>query len=151
MKIKLRKRGLNLWISWVLLLAMVVLISGLTAGWLISQTQDEKDILVEKGKQISCNLVGLSITSACQDSEKAELTIKNTKQLEINKVKVRLIDLYGQVDEKTKIIDLEPGQSKNLIVYKADATYRIEVVPFIEEGQTICREQMSYWEEVESC
>jgi hypothetical protein len=90
------KKGIEVWISWILLTAMVVILGVFMYQFMVAYTEDNTDMMEETlTDHRICQRTALAIDTICKvdsDPDQLELTLSNTGSESIDGVKIRLFD-----------------------------------------------------------
>ncbi len=148
----LYRKGIAIWMSWVLLVAFMVALSAFMYNWITGYTESSAERIETSYNEESCSSVAISV-DGCQKAEILNITISNKGDLEIDKVIFRLYDLYNNIESKDKVIAIKAGETKQLELLKQGTIQRLESIPILIKGNkvTICRDRMHIFEDITSC
>lgn len=136
LRAKLYKKGVSVWISWVLAMMLAVMLGTIYFGWMKDYTIDTVDDMQERGDYITvCEGSAIWIKNICQNTQTLNMNITNSKDLKIDEVMVRIINAYNEPQTNTRNITLTPGETKNIEVLKQEITKQIEVIPVVYKNK----------------
>lgn len=149
------KRGVSVWISWVLLMTFVVFLSALMANWMRSYAESEVDDVKSRiyDSQV-CNGVSFYVKTVFQNSENLNIELVNNN---LNKIDALMIRLYNDTSSMTEPIRvdmyLKPDVSSSLLISKVDYGMAgdigaVELIPLVmlDEVEIICRNRLVEYE-----
>lgn len=148
------KRGVSVWISWVLLIAFTVMVGTLVLQWSKSHATETVEDITEKGEVLTlCEETGLSVTAYCQDTQTLNINVTNNNNRKIDAVLVRGFDIYDSPQGGQKNISLVPEKSKAVAVVKQGVLKRAEVMPVIIVGRkrVVCQSRKVTVENIKFC
>lgn len=150
----MKKKGVALWISWVLLMSFALLLSALMYNWIFGFTSDTTVELEKRAfKTQGCDQIALDITDVCQDTQTLYINVTNVKTLRVTKMLFRVYDLYDNPEMYTREIIVRPGRMEQLQLLKQGRTSRVEVVPVAVDGdiEVVCTSRVVAYDDVPSC
>lgn len=148
-KISAQKKGIAVWISWVLLVAFVMFLGVTTFQWMRDFSEKTVTNLESRVKTSEkCDLVSLELSDVvAKNSQTLNMKVTNRYNLRIDRIVFTLYDNKSDFiwlnitnttlkPNATKIIDIPQNSSR--------ATARIEAVPVIIDGvdQIYCTERI---------
>lgn len=148
------KKGIAVWISWVLLVAFSVLIGSLVLQFSKSHTTKTVDDLTEKGEILTlCQETGLAVNSYCQKTQTLNMNVTNNNNLKVSAVMVRGFDIYNNPQGGERNISIEPEKTKSIAVVKQGVLKRAEVMPMIIVGKkrVVCQSRKVALEPIDFC
>ncbi len=148
------KKGVSAWLSWVLLVAMAVIIGTFVLQWSRSNVTQTVDDLTEKGDILTfCQETGLAVNGYCQDTQTLNINVTNNNNRKVDALIVRGFDIYDMPQGGQKNISLDPEKSKNVQVVKQGVLKRAEVMPIIIVGKkrVICQSRKVTVESIPFC
>lgn len=148
------KRGVALWLSWVLMVAFLVAISVFMFKWTTNYSKYHADTLEEISDSVECDSVGLSIDAVCQTTQLLTINVTNRNSLQIDQVVLNIYDIYMEnVQTKKKNVSISPGKSDTIQIIKQGTTRQIEVTPvFFSEKHIIhCNQKTALSDQVGFC
>lgn len=135
---KKNKKAVSSFVATILLVAFVIAVILMVILWgktYILERAEKEGLLAEK--QLDCGNLDITIVNAYQQGDNAIITIKNLKDMPINKFTFRLIGQETDVKEsfepllglevKQYIIELTADEVKNLD--------KIDVIPWLKVAQ----------------
>lgn len=134
----MNKKGISVWISWVLIIAFMAVIAAFMFGWTSSFTKSSTDRLKEVYDSVDCQLVTISIDSICQNTQTLNMNITNRKNIDIDNLIFRIYDIYGNPETKEVDTFIRHGKTnvEKVEVIKQGITSVIEVVPVVIKSDT---------------
>lgn len=148
------KKGVSAWLSWVLLVAMAVIIGAFVLQWTRSQTAETVEDLVEKGDiLVLCQEAGLAVNGYCQDTQTLNINVTNNNNRKVDALIVRGFDIYNNPQGGQKNISLDPEKTRNVVVVKQGVLKRAEIMPIIAVGKkrAICQSRKVTVESIPFC
>lgn len=148
------KKGITMWVSWVLLMSFAVVLSVFMYDWIFGFTSGAANELEQRTYAAEgCDDISIVIEDICQDAQTLYINITNTKNLRIKQLIFRIFDIYDEPETKTRSIDIFPGRTETLEVLKQGRTGRLEIVPVSRKGSSniICNDRVVYEEDIATC
>lgn len=148
------KRGVSIWISWVLLVAFMVSLSTFMYYFFsdfAKQSIDDVKSRVVDSKL--CDNVGISVSVCLKSTSDLTVTVKNVNYITIDKVSIDMFDVFDRPQQKSKEIKIVSGTSRSFDILKDGIIKEVHVVPVVyKDGKSIfCSNKESLIENVESC
>lgn len=142
------KKGVEVWISWVLLIAFVIVLSAFMYNWIIGYTESKSEQMKEMVYNTEeCDFVAISIDAACQDSQTLYINVTNRYNLKIDKLIVRMYRGSNVLNITEFNITIKPKVTKALNITKQTTTNVniTEVIPVVEKDdyEIICRNRLA--------
>jgi hypothetical protein len=151
----IQKRGVSLWISWVLIIALMAILAVIVIGWMNDFTISSTDRIKQVYDTTECNYVSVSIDSVCQNTQTLNMNVTNLKIIDVDKIIFRIYDIYGNPDVKEVDTLIRHGSSntEKLEIIKQGVTDRLEAVPVIiqEKRKVICEKRQVSVESISFC
>jgi len=151
----LGKKGVSIWISWVLILALMGILATITIAWLNDFTLSSTTRIKQVYDTAECNYVSVSIDYVCQNTQTLNMNVTNLKNIDIDKLIFRIYDIYGNPDVKEVDTLIRHGSSntEKLEIIKQGVTDRIEVVPITikDKKEVICEKRQVSVETISFC
>jgi hypothetical protein len=153
LKIVKNKNGIDVMISWILLIAISLSLGVLVYTWVRNYSESTASDLENRSIESRCELVYASLSNACQTSNELYFDITNKKDLKIKGFLFGIIDIFGNVDNREINETLLVGETKRISIIKQGTIARIEVVPIIRnnEQDIYCVIAKSYLENIRYC
>ena len=151
---KADRKGVSVWISWVLLVALTVMIGSFVLQWSKSQATKTVEDITEKGEILTlCQETGLAINSYCQNTQTLNINVTNNNNRKVDSLLVRGFDIYGNPDGGSRSISLEPEKTKPVAIVKQGMLKQAEVMPVIIVGKkrVVCQSRKVMLENIEFC
>ena len=150
------KKGVELWVSWVLLVASAVVASVFMFTWMTdyaTETNEEITRTFENAQQ--CDSVSIEIR-ACQEITRNVVNVNATNRglLTIDKIIFRLYDAHDDVSTRQINKTIRPNVKKSFPVVRQDAVVNIEAVPVLYDdagNEIICTKRLSQLDTVGTC
>jgi archaellum component FlaF (FlaF/FlaG flagellin family) len=146
----MNKRGISVWVSWILLVAFIITISALMFSWITSFTEQKSSELRERVNDISeCSSVSINIDSVCQDVSTSHfiyVNISNNGNIAVDKFIFRTVDLHESiVESKEKLFELRPGESERVKLLKQGTIKYFEAIPLVfkDDYEILCSDRMA--------
>jgi len=148
-----KKRGVTVYISWVLVLLLVVILSAILYNWYIKRVQSSSETLKEITDKELCNSVGVNIESLCQNTQSLNINITNTRDITINQVVFGFSDIYNDPETKKKNITIESGETARIEILKQGTLGQVEITPviFIDNKDYYCKNSKVYKNNIKQC
>jgi hypothetical protein len=148
------KRGVDAWISWVLIMAFAVVLSVFMYQFMVDyakqSTEDIKKVVYNTDE---CTRISLSINSVCFSSQALNITLQNRNYVRIDKIDFRLYN--GRIPLHTNYtnITMNPNREKEMTIQTGiTAMTMVEVIPHIvKEGMDIICSDKKVQSDVPGC
>ena len=153
MRRKLGKKGVEAYVSWILLTAFAVAISVFMYSWINSQVETSVDNIEQRSDLSMCDDIGLNIKNMCQNTQTLNTNITNVKLLAVSQLNFRFFDLYDNVDQRQVNITIRPGDTQFIEVIKQGTLKQVEIIPVIKQDNKIitCTKSMLSAENIKIC
>lgn len=141
------KRAQSQYLSWIMILAMIVAISFLLYNWSLEQARKTGEDLEARTDPLVCSEIGLSVTGICQDFRSLEINVTNTDNLEIEGFLIRTMGLYPEDPDYLESVSIEkrvqPGVSEKIIVLKKGTLSQVTIIPYAKKKnkEIYCEDQ----------
>ena len=148
------RKGISVWISWVLLVAFSVLIGSIVLNFTRSHTTATVDDITEKGEILTlCQETGVAVNSFCQKTQTLNMNVTNNNNRKVEALMVRGFDIYGNPHGGERNASLEPEKTKSISVVKQGVLKRAEVMPMIIVGKkrVVCQSRKITLEPIDFC
>lgn len=148
------KKGVSEWLSWVLLVALAVIVGAFVLQWTRSQATETVEDIAEKGDILTlCQEAGLAVLGYCQDTQTLNINVTNNNNRKVDALIVRGFDIYDMPQGGQKNISLDPEKSKNVVVVKQGVLKKAEIMPVIVVGKkrVICQSRKVSIESIPFC
>ena len=152
--VRTNKKGVAEWISWVLLVALTVLIGSIVINWTRSHTTKTVTDITEKGDILTrCQETGIAVTAFCQNTQTLNINISNNNNRKVDALRVSAFDIYNHPLGGDKNITLDPEKTKSVSVVKQGILKRAEVMPVIKVGSkaVVCTSRKITLEPIAFC
>jgi hypothetical protein len=148
------KRGVSVWISYVMLTAMVVSLGILVLRFSRDNTEQTVEDLVERGDALTeCEQTGIHIREACQDAQTLNMNVTNVNNRRVDELLVRTFDIYRNPGSGGLNVTILPQETKEVSVIKQGISTRAEVIPVVRKSgsRIICQSRSVALEEISIC
>lgn len=165
------KKGIEVWISWILLTAMVVILSIFMYQFMVSYTQENAGTTIQTiSNHQTCERTGMRIDAACTVDETQDtfnMTLRNTGSQQIDEIRIRFFDNTTDFLNESVIIfntgnvTFQPQQRKvtslNISEDLLEDLSIVSIFPVVyvstpeEEVHAICPNQKAERTEIETC
>ncbi len=148
------KKGVSAWLSWVLLVALAVIIGTFVLQWTKSQATETVEDMVEQGDILTlCQEAGLAVNGYCQNTQTLNMNVTNNNNRKVDALIVRGFDIYNNPQGGQKNISLDPEKAKSVVVVKQGVLKRAEIMPIIAVGKkrVICQSRKVVVESIPFC
>ena len=161
------KKGIEVWISWVLLMGFVAALSMMMYDFMRDYTKDRAaDITRVSSNTAECELVAISIDSVCKHTTTSpiylNITIANRLNINVDQLMFRTFDSSNmflntsQLNISTKVLTLKPQQSKLITLNISDTTVNtLQVIPVAYDAEhdltIVCRNRMVEATPIKEC
>ena len=165
MRLLKNKKGIEVWISWVLLMGFVATLSLLMYDFIKDYTQETVDEL--RGRVYDteeCNSVAISIDSVCKQTATSpiylNITVTNRLNINIDQLMFRTFDSsdrflnISRLNISTATVALRPQQSKKITMnISSDDINTVQVIPavFREDLVIVCMRKIVEETQVIEC
>jgi FlaG/FlaF family flagellin (archaellin) len=142
-----RKRAESLWISFVLLMGFMVILSTIVYTWLVGYVRDSgADVKKVVYNYDKCDSLSVSIDNACLDSQTLAINVSNRNSLRIDALLLRAYDASGLPQVLQRNITIKPGKQKELkIGLNITNARKLQAVPMMYKDNLviICNDRMA--------
>jgi hypothetical protein len=148
------KKAQAIWISWVLLILMVIIVGTVAGKYIIDKAgQDAQSLKKYALNKEECDNVDMRVDFICKNSKTLNMTILNNGNIKIDRVLTRLYDTAGNSENREIEIGLKPGQTKDLQLPRGRSAYELEITPLIEVEDlwVECREKTTTETNIQDC
>lgn len=148
------KRGISVWISYVMLTALVVALGFMVLTWSRSTTQETVDDIVARGEALTlCEISGVDIRSICQDTQTLNMEVTNTNDVRVVGLWARMYDIYDSPQVSARNLTIEPQETKSIKLIKQGIISEAEIMPVVRKGNTLinCQSRTVTFEPVPVC
>jgi len=150
----LNKRGVSVWISYVLLTALVVALGFLVMTFSRDSTQETVDDIVQRGDALRlCGVSGVDVRDLCQSTLGLSMNVTNTNDVKVVGVWARMFDIYGDPQVSSRNVTILPQKTLELSMLKQGVVAKVEIIPMIEKGDKLirCQSRAVVFEPVPIC
>jgi hypothetical protein len=131
------KKGLETWISWVLMLGLAVAIGVVMYSWYISTTQSTIKTIQYVYDRTECNSVAVSVT-ACSQAQHLNINITNKLYIAVDEMMFRIHYSDMSVEAFNSTARIKPGQKEDFVFGfdSSKAIAEVEAIPVIAAGSS---------------
>ncbi|PLW79523.1 hypothetical protein C0585_07300 [Candidatus Woesearchaeota archaeon] len=153
MRLTRSKKGVSIYLGWVLLMAFMVSLSTLVYFWMSTHVEEQAEKIVERSDENLCEFTSLSINGFCQDEIFLHLNITNSNDKRIESLKFQLFDLYDEPMENELTISLKSSGSESIKILKHGTLSQAEIIPLIEKDQReiLCESSKLILNDIDFC
>lgn len=129
------KKAVSVWVSYVLLTALVVSLGTIVLQWSRETTQETVDDIVEKGDSLTaCAAAGMDIKDLCQNTQSLNMNVTNTNEVKLEGLWASMFDIYNMPQTSAINITIQPQKTKGVDILKQGIVKRVEFSPFVSKG-----------------
>ena len=140
------KKGVSAYVSWILIMAFVVVLSAFMYSFMVSYTEDTTD---DVKKQVyntdECRSVSVNIVTGCLSSQTLNITVQNTDYIRIDGMDFRVYDLSKRPLHTNRTnITMNPNRIKQIeIDTGATNVGFVEIIPIVykDDLEILCSEK----------
>ncbi|MBU0757739.1 MAG: hypothetical protein KKF44_06735 [Nanoarchaeota archaeon] len=154
MKKFMKKRGIGSYLSWILIVSMVIVISAFMINWTLERVKKTSHQIEKSTDELLCREVGINIQGICQNSKILNMNISNVGNIKIDRIQIRMISMYDDPETKEVDISLYPGDFETgFTVLKQGTLQSVKLIPLIktEDEEIICPENSIEKQKIEQC
>ncbi len=129
------KKGMEAWLSWVLLVGFAVSLSVLVYYWVGSYTT--KTTTETRNRYIDsseCEYISIKIEDACQNTQTLNINITNNNELVVNGLVFRLYTIFDEPDVKETNTTIRPEKKEEIELIKQGTIKKVEIIPIGYDG-----------------
>jgi len=139
MKNMMEKKGQNQYISWILILGMMVALSFFLYNWSLSQAERTAEELEARTDPLVCAELGVNVKGSCQEFNRLVLNVTNTNNLVINGFLIKTVGLYPEDDDylidDSLDYEIYPGETERVVILKRNTLNQVKIVPVTLKGK----------------
>jgi hypothetical protein len=130
------KKGIEAWVSWVLLIGFGILVGVLVMRWMTSYAHSTMEELIERDSQVAlCDSSSVSIKAICQNTQVLNINVSNNGNLRIDELLFRLVDIYDMPQTAYKNQTINTEKTIPVSVVKQGVIKHAEIIPVVQEGR----------------
>ncbi len=134
-KMLLGKRGMSVWVSYVLLTALVVSLGAIVLNWSKGTTQQTVDDIVERGDALTtCASAGIDVLNLCQNTQSLNMNVTNTNDVKLEGLWASMFDIYNMPQSSSVNITIQPQKTKEVDLLKQGIIKKVEFSPIVSKG-----------------
>lgn len=147
------KKGVSLYISWILLMLLIISLSAIMYNWYNQRAERSADILKEQSTEDVCNKVGILIENICQNTQTLNINISNSRDIKVNQLIFGLIDIYKDPETKKVNVTIYPGETEQIEIIKQGTLYQVDVIPVVvvDKITNICSNSKVFKNSIAQC
>ncbi len=149
------KKGASVYVSWVLVTAVAFGLGFLMYNWTVGHVRQSSSELEARSQQSICRDVTLSVEQICQNTQNLYTNMTNTNVVKIDRLLVRITDLYGDSESRDEEVELAPGDKETnyRILKPGSVALSVRITPVVlEKGNSlICQESSVELEDIDQC
>ena len=148
------KKGIQAWISWVLIVGFSIAIGALVMRFMTGFATGTVEEMIERDNQQKlCDSASISVRGICQNTQVLNINVSNNGNLRIDELLFRMYDIYTvpQVTYKNQTINTEKTLAVGVV--KQGVIKQVEVMPVVQEGRKryICQNKKVTKSDVAFC
>ncbi|MBN2454194.1 hypothetical protein JXB11_01475 [Candidatus Woesearchaeota archaeon] len=148
------KKGLAVWVSWVLVVGMAVVLGTFFFNFIRGLAESSVEELIERnGQSEICDAIAIRVDNICQNTQTLNINVSNNGNLRVDELLFRMFDIYGQPQGVYKNLTLNTEKTLTLIVVKQGVIDQVEVIPVGKEEKKryICQNKRITEEQITFC
>jgi len=148
------KRGVSVWISYVMLTALVVSIGFFVLRFTRDTAEDTVEDIVERGDALTtCQNTGINVDNLCQNTQTLNMDVTNTNDIKIKGLWVRMFDIYNKPQISSRNVTISPQKTKNVKIIKQGIIKDVDILPIVEKDGTriLCDSRKLEFDDVVVC
>jgi hypothetical protein len=148
------KKSESTWISFVLLIGLLLFIGAFIFGFVKGMSESQIEVLEEKVNSMECDDLVLKLQSYCQKLESVNFIFSNPSNKNIDSIRIRMFDIYGNVYNKEISQGLHHNSFlENRVVLKDGVIATLELIPILEEKESlvICNNKKIVLNKIDFC
>jgi hypothetical protein len=153
-ELKMSKKGISVWISWVILVAFTVMVGSFVLQWSRNNASVTVEDIKEKGEILTmCQETGVSVSGYCQKAQTLNINVTNNNNRKVDALIVRASDIYNMPQSAQKNVSLSPEESKGVSIVKQGMLKEAELMPIIIIGKkrVICQSRKVLLQNIGFC
>ena len=130
-----------------------VVLSAIMLQWTKGFVKKQGEDLTTRGDVMLCGDTSINVDGICQNTQTLNMNLTNNNNLEIDKLRLRFIDLYDASEVKQIDLKLSSGESEKYSVLKQGTTKQVKVTPIVlkKDKEIVCEEKSFTFEEIKQC
>ncbi|MBD3203261.1 hypothetical protein GF327_03135 [Candidatus Woesearchaeota archaeon] len=148
------KKGVSVYVSWIIVIAIVVSLSFIMYQWTLDRVKSKNQELNTRSDLALCEQVAVNIDGICQNPQILNINITNTKNIKIDRLVFRLVDIYGNSQNREEEVNIYPGEKEiNSAVLKQGTLSSARIIPVIIQDQTyiLCQSASIEKQNIDQC
>ena len=148
------KKAISVWVSYVLLTALVVSLSFFVLRWSQGLTEDTVEDIVARGDAlVICGKTGIDISNLCQNTQTLNMNVTNSNDVKVISVQARMFDIYNMPQTFSRNATIEPHKTKEVSILKQGIIKKAEIIPVVKNDKVniICLSRKVDFEDIPVC
>lgn len=134
-KVMKGKKAVSVWVSYVMLTALVVSLGVIVLNWSKSTTQETVDDIVERGDALTtCSATGIDVRDLCQNTQSLNMNVTNTNEVKLEALWASIFDIYNRPQTSSVNITIQPQKTKAVDLLKQGIVKRVELSPVVSKS-----------------
>ncbi|MBW3012515.1 hypothetical protein KY311_04980 [Candidatus Woesearchaeota archaeon] len=150
----MNKKGLEVWISWILLVGLTVALGVVMYSWYISTTESTIESLQYVYDRSECNNVAI-LLEACSQAQHLNINITNKLYTNVDEVIFRIHYTELDFDSVNRSARIKPGQKEDfrIPIDSGKTVSEVEALPVISSGnfRIICSSRLARVDSIATC
>ncbi|MBW3017303.1 hypothetical protein KY316_02935 [Candidatus Woesearchaeota archaeon] len=150
----MNKKGLEVWISWILLVGLTVALGVVMYSWYISTTESTIESLQYVYDRSECNNVAI-LLEACSQAQHLNINITNKLYTNVDEVIFRIHYTELDFDSVNRSARIRPGQKEDfrIPIDSGKTVSEVEALPVIasENFRIICSSRLARIDSISTC
>ncbi|MBS3133396.1 hypothetical protein J4470_04740 [Candidatus Woesearchaeota archaeon] len=148
------KKGVSVWVSYVMLTAVVVSIGFFVMSWTRETTEETVQDIVERGNALTtCSSSGVDINNLCQNTQTLNMDVTNSNDIKVEGLWLRMFDIYNRPQTSSRNVTIAPQATKAVSIIKQGIIKDAEIMPIVKSGdkRIICESRKARFEGIAVC
>lgn len=148
------KKGIEAWISWVLIVGFSVAVGALVMRFMTGFTTSTVEEMIERdNQQTLCDSAAISVKAICQNTQVLNINVSNNGNMRVEELLFRMYDIYNMPQVTYKNLTINTEKTLSVGVVKQGVIKQAEIMPVVNEGRKryICQNKKVTKEVVAFC
>ncbi len=129
------RKGVSVWVSYVMLTALVVSLGVVVLNWSRSTTQQTVDDIVERGDALTaCASAGIDVLNLCQNTQSLNMNVTNSNEVKLEGLWASMFDIYNMPQTSSVNLTIQPQKTREVYLLKQGIVKRVEFSPLVSRG-----------------
>lgn len=148
----MNKKGIEIWISWILMIGLTVALSVVLYSWYISTTESAVKTMQYVYDRSECTNVAIMI-EACNESQHLNINITNKLYTAVDEIIFRVHYTDLSVSTQNISTSIKPGQKEDFRIPANKTVTEVEALPVISTAdfRIICSSRSARYDNINSC